>query len=463
MMGKCSFMGVDVHTGDGTAITDFFDDNVQMKEFHWYINGMSNVWVNPEAHPFRVGETTITVEGRDLAGNTRSCHRTVKVLDTQPPKWAVDPTSVDAEITVDVDESCTRTATSVFAEYESLGWAVAGTDNCGVEGVARKLQKDGVVVYDDSKIVGDDVLRGPGSYELVYTLTDVHGLQAHHTVAVHLQDSMPPTAIADCPADIFMEVEDHETSGAATWTVPHVVEDNCLAYGTLPVAQSVSGVGSVDPTGANATGTLPVGNTRIAYPVYDAFGNLYADECTFEVIVKQKGAPVSITCPDDVVVDTFELAPFGAPDWDPPQATQGNETLGASHISYLHGAGPRLPFLYGVTEVTARAQGRVTGERTREEEQRAECSFRVTVRDPYRPNVDGRHFRCQAEGGVEPYGVCDGTDLRVTLHSGYEETGGYDLESAVTLTNQTCCNDQTGAAYSCQPGASPLFQYCQPA
>ena len=48
-------------TKDGTAITDFFDDNVQMKDFHWYINGVKNVWVNLETHPFRVGTTIVTV------------------------------------------------------------------------------------------------------------------------------------------------------------------------------------------------------------------------------------------------------------------------------------------------------------------------------------------------------------------------------------------------------------------
>merc|ERR1719456_1074764 len=166
--GKCSFSGVELLVGDGTSITDLFDDNVQMKEFHWYINGIQNVWVNLETHPFRVGETIVTVEGKDLAGNTRSCHRTVKVTDTQKPKWTVDGTSVDQEITVYVDGGCTRTATSVFAEYESIGWVAGGTDNCGVEGVARQVKKDGAVVYDDTKTNADDVLRGPGEYELVY-------------------------------------------------------------------------------------------------------------------------------------------------------------------------------------------------------------------------------------------------------------------------------------------------------
>jgi len=478
--GKCSYSGVDIKTKDGTAITDFFDDNVQMKDFHWYINGVKNVWVNLETHPFRVGTTIVTVEGRDLAGNTRSCHRTVKVADSQRPDWTKD--DVDKEVTIYVDKSCTRTPTSVFSEYESAsGFAPTGKDNCGVEGVTKVIKgPGGDVIFDDSSEMTDELLRGPGTYELVYTLKDVNGNSRQHVVVLHLEDNTPPTKVAGCPEDgkpgdmvngtstsgTYVEVEADEITGMATWTLPEVVEDNCLPYGVAPLPEESNSVGtpaeSAEPKKRKAT--LPVGNHEISYPIEDAFGNRYNEECKFVITVVPKAHPVKLTCPEDVEVNTYELSPFGAPTWKAPVAMQGNVTLPDSHITYMNGAGPGLPFIYGSTTVTVKAVGKITGERTREEEQSDECSFRVTVKDPYRPYVDGRLFRCQGddEAGVEPYGVCDGTDLRVKLHKGYEDTGGYDLDSAVTHTMQPCCTSEMGQAFSCQAGPSDVFKYCQP-
>ena len=43
------------------------------------------------------------MEGRDLAGNTRSCHRTVKVADSQRPDWTKD--DVDKEVTMSAPEA----------------------------------------------------------------------------------------------------------------------------------------------------------------------------------------------------------------------------------------------------------------------------------------------------------------------------------------------------------------------
>jgi len=231
----------------------------------------------------------------------------------------------------------------------------------------------------------------------------------------------------------------------------------------LPEESNSVGIPAESATPSKRKATLPVGNHEISYPIEDAFGNRYSEECSFVVTVVPKAHPVKLTCPEDVTVNTYELSPFGAPTWTAPVAMQGNETLPASHITYLNGAGPGLPFIWGSTTVTAKAVGKITGERTREEEQSDECSFRVTVKDPYRPYVDGRLFRCAEEGtGVEPYGVCEGTDLRVKLHTGYEDTGGYDLDSSLTRAGDGCCTSEMGQAFSCQAGPSEHFKYCQP-
>merc|ERR1719213_1625595 len=159
------------------------------------------------------------------------------------------------------------------------------------------------------------------------------------------------------------------------------------------------------------------------------------------------------------------MTEFGIPFWDPPKVTQGGKALdSAKHVTYLHGAAPGMPFPYGETVVTVKAVGEITGNRTREEDQMDECTFRVTVKDPFRPYVDGRHFRCGAEsaGKTEPFGVCEGSDLKVQMHEGYQETGGYDLVEGLTRTEGSCCDDEKGQSYTCSPSPSSLFKYCKP-
>ena len=46
------------------------------------------------------GKALLTVEGRDLARNTRECHRTVVVADREKPVW--ENTNVETQITLSV-------------------------------------------------------------------------------------------------------------------------------------------------------------------------------------------------------------------------------------------------------------------------------------------------------------------------------------------------------------------------
>ena len=46
-----------------------------------------------------------------------------------------------------------------------------------------------------------------------------------------------------------------------------------------------------------------------------------------------------------------------------------------------------------------RAKGKITGTRTNEANQTAECAFRVTVKDPQRPDVDGRKSPARSANG----------------------------------------------------------------
>lgn len=465
-LGLCTYSGVQINWG-GESITELFDDNVEMRDFYYQLGAAPRQkWEQIHTHPFPVGTTVVTVHGHDLADNSRACTREVTVHDGQKPKWVTDPASVDGVLTLHLDGNCTVMAWDAFERYEAMGWEAAATDNCGVESVVKQVRQGGAVLFDSRAVataLPSDLrafgpLRGPGEFELLYTATDVHGAFVTHSVVLKLVDVEPPTETGGCPDDITVEIEAHETEATVHWTLPYVSADNCLGLGALPAPDEAHGY--------RPGQAFPPGSHPVAYPLRDAAGNLAAAECTFVVTVKQKAHPVVIACPNDVTVQTLQSSMFGVPTWPPPSATQGGEPLGEEHISYPQGVRSGLPFPYGTTTVTAEARGRVTGERTGEAEQFDFCTFRVTVRDPFRPHVDGRHFRCAEPAGdagaVEPYGICAGTDLRPAFHDGYEVTGGYDVLGVEKLEALPCCADQHGTAYTCAGGEFPGFTYCVP-
>jgi len=474
--GKCSYTGATVVvSNEALAVTDFYDDNVAMKDFRFSLlkSGLS---IDVEAHTFKVGRTTVVVEGRDLAGNTRRCTRDVLVTDTQPPEWESDKEGLgDNDFILSLGETCTIGAHQVFEEYEDLGWTGRATDNCGMESIDRRVLKDGEVVFDEKAGTGTDVLSGPGTFQLEYVAVDIHGRTATHIATVVLTDTSPPDEI-DCPDDVTIKLEGNATEANFTWTLPKVTKDNCLAYGDLPMPKEVSGRGApLDAASPrNHTATLPVGEHIIRYPVFDAFHNVYPEMCTFKVKVTPAAPSVIVTCPADVEVNTLPNAYFGVPCWDPPTATQGGKLLDPSYIEIKFGLQPGLPFPYGETTVYVTARGKITGNRTGEHNQTDDCTFKVKVKDPQRPDVDGRPYRCDGNidrpdlpdfdaSSIEPYGVCLGSELTIRVHDGYKDHGGYDVTGLEEKASaRPCCADEMGTAYFCAGHASSLFSYCVP-
>merc|ERR1719359_2050062 len=181
--GKCTYMGASVVVADGlTSITEFFGDNVDIKEFHYYLReDQKDLWLDLAEHAFPVGRSLVHVEGKDLAGNTRRCYREVVITDTQKPTWQRDPDSVERKLTMEVDETCTLPAAVAFQKYEETGWLPEAEDNCGDTTVRKQVLHKGKVIYDDSTEASDLLNEGPGEYEMVYTATDANGLVNRHS------------------------------------------------------------------------------------------------------------------------------------------------------------------------------------------------------------------------------------------------------------------------------------------
>jgi len=219
---------------------------------------------------------------------------------------------------------------------------------------------------------------------------------------------------------------------------------------------------------------MPVGSHAVNYALFDSSRNVLEDEeCSFTVEVKQRAHPVKLTCPSNVTFQTLPDASFAIVVWEDPVATQGDKILDQSHITYPQGVSHGLPFPFGTTHITVRAEGEITGLRHDEHLQFDECTFAVIVEDPQIPEVDGRLYHCKEDidktnpDFVKPYRVCGGTDLTWTPHATYIHTHGYDV-SGVHEASKECCTDQFDVEHECVPvetdlvSVKPLASYCKP-
>jgi hypothetical protein len=504
--GFCTHGGIEVKVDfDDEDIEEYFGDNVLMKHWKYYIEGCKLAdcqLINPDVnhHTFHVGKTEIRVEGYDLANNFNKCIRTVYVLDRQEPVFT-DP-QVDLEQQMEIyfpEEACTVSGATAFAEYEEqAGFTGAVTDNCDEEvEVERKIFKhtDGDLSEIFSGAHGEDNmaqypnLTGPGTWVICYIATDDYSKHitsampfdkeapggaaalnvAHHCVHVTVSDNTGPYGMKNCPESQLVIIEPHETEAHnITWDLPEITGDNCEAFGTVPDAEEQSNPPKYPGM------TMPVGSHPVNYALFDSSRNVLEDEeCSFTVEVKQKAHPVVLTCPPNVTFQTLPDASFAIVVWEDPVATQGDKILDQSHITYPQGVSFGLPFPFGITHITVRADGEITGTRHDEHLQFDECSFAVTVEDPQIPEVDGRLYHCKDDvdksdpSFVKPYRVCGGTDLTWTPHATYIHTHGYDV-SGVHDASKGCCTDQFDVEHECVPvetdlvSVKPLASYCKP-
>jgi len=480
---KCSHRGVDINVNAET-IEEFFGDNVLMKEFKYYLEDCAsgsctyNELIDPDisTHRFQVGASKVKVEGYDLAGNKNHCFRTVYIHDQEPPEFENPDADVDGSITITLSEdTCDVDAGKPFADYEALGFVSSANDNCDadVEIVKKIFDGSGTCVYDSSKnTVSMTLPLGPGTYHMTYDAIDDHAQSLDfgeagkatfttttHTVTLTLVDETPPFNFTGCPTEtITVIIEAHEEEGQADWTPPTVTADNCgeeaEAYAEeQSVPQKYPGM------------MLPVGSQMVKYAFKDKYGNTMSEECTFEVHIIQKAHPVEVICPPDVSVPTVENARAGVVLFEPPVATQGGEKLPDSQIHFLQGVRSGMMFNFGITTITVNATGLVTGTRVDEHLQYDECSFTITVTDPFDPKVDGRPYRCKTADSpdVLPYKVCEGPEVTARLHETYLDTFGYDTLGVIEKTGLSCCASEDDTLHECVPvPGSSMNKYCHP-
>lgn len=496
--GHCSRVGAEMLLNFGDeSIEDGFGDNVLMRRWKYFVQDCEMEFMDCQIiHPdvyhrkYEVGKTLVRVEGYDLSGNMHGCHRTVYIVDEQPPVFVEPEVDLDQQLELRfAADSCSYTGDYVFAEYEDRAkFSGVATDNCDevVQVAHRIFDAGGELLFDSRTDANYPNLTGPGDWSICYEATDDYSEQleskysfgagapehartrkrAHHCVALTLVDKTPPEGFQECPEDIFVIVDANHTSAEVFWTPPTIVFDNCQGHGSIPEAKEMS-----DPRKEPGM-TFPVGSHVVSYSFSDASGNVLRDaECTFSIEVKQKNQPVTLTCPMNVTFDAVLDANFAIVNWDAPVALQDGKYLPPESISYPQGVAPGMPFPYGTTAITVRAEGNVSGHDTRL--MFDECTFFVTVEDMQKPMLDGRLYRCKDENVdltkfAPPYRICNGTDLDWKPHDGstYFATHGYSV-NGVVATARHCCRDENDVEHECVPvktsvDVTPLASYCVP-
>jgi len=482
---------------------------------------------DPQHHKFHVGKSRVKIEAYDIAGNKYECMRNVYVHDMQPPKFVFGEEQVHSEtgetykqefspdsptVRLEVDkETCNIKASETFSRYESLqgvsGHDVTARDNCdvvragdsiGAEVMRKIYDSDGNILFDSSSEEFNDesiLTTGPGHYKMEIIAVDDYSDDMTfpsnrsanmHTSVLHvdleLYDEAPPRDISACPAEMIGDKEvvigPNETEAVVSWEIPNLTFDNCQHHTPPPeptcvVDRLVDGIdresGQYGDT-CHPGMSLKVGSHVIIYTFVDGYGNPPGGlECEFRVHIVQEEHPVTLTCPKDINITTLPMREFAIVNWDDPVAMQGGEALPQSHISYPQGVASGMPFPFGVTEITVRAEGHdfKAVQQGNQEQQFDECIFIVRVTDEENPKCDGREFRCNATGAaayppmLKPYDICDGPQLSVELRQGYPTSFGY-YTLGVSTASGSCCASEMDVPHVCTAMEGTGTSYCAP-
>jgi hypothetical protein len=431
--------------------------------------------------------------------------RGIDLYDKQPPYFtdpAFEQLHADGSDDVEVDvpsDSCVVTNEAGFDRLEELGFDTTAADNCDVAGMPhfglRASDPGGVhlrklifsydpdaglgasgetLLYDSDEDSATSTSAGlvPGTYHMNYMLIDDFSdpftypsgedspawHQFNHSVLLEVKDQTPPTSIDHCPDDINIEIEPWEMSAVVNWTIPQVDADNCLGTGAAPPLPT-------ELTSKYPGMTMEVGAHIVKYEFVDAHDNPYAEECVFEVRIVHKNHPVNVTCPELEPFDTLENSDFAIVSWDTPIVLQNGQILDASHVTYEPSVAPGMPFPFGNTtiKVIAHGQNYTAVQEGHQALETDECYIKIRVGDPQSPKCDGREYRCLEEGSAtKPYGLCDGPELMVDIHSHFEAASGYETTGVTQLHGEACCTSEANVEHQCAVIAGTGSKQCKP-
>jgi gliding motility-associated-like protein len=213
---------------------------------------------------FSYGTTPIVWTATDAYGNSSNCQTLVEVIDVSPPSYS----------------NCADTVHFSTTSSSCEGWlnyTPVVTDNVGIS-----------LFYNDMGFLpGDSALIALGSYNLVWTATDVNGLSATCSTAVFIDDVIAP--FIDCPPTLYTDVP----------------SSSCTVFLDLPVSIATDNCGIEStwsfPAGSNME--FGVGTYVITYFASDYEFNI--TQCETEIIVADIQGPL-VECPSTMQAYTVE-------------------------------------------------------------------------------------------------------------------------------------------------------------
>ena len=325
--------------------------------------------------PFPKGNTVITWTATDASGNTAECDQLIVVQDDDPPTITcpaditmdTDPDLCEAFVTVPapvVTDNCpdwtvvnnytgTDDASAVYpVGTTTVTFTVTDCGNliamCTIDIIVEDNNDLTITCPDDITVSNDpglceafvvvplpDTMDNCGVMNLVndytntanasavypvgttfvtYTVTDDSGNMVTCSFTVTVEDNEDPEIV--CPADLITGTTDNNCSASISLDLigTPTVTDNCPG----------STFSGVRDDGLALTDLYPKGNTTITWTGTDAAGNTVTCD---QLITVEDDDPPSITCPDDITVDTdpgvceaFVIVPSpvvvdNCPDW----------------------------------------------------------------------------------------------------------------------------------------------------
>lgn len=288
----------------------------------------------PSGSVFPLGETIISYEITDLAGNTGTCSFTITVEDEEAP-----------EITCPAD----------------INFTIPG-DAC-----STVLTYNDPVITDNCAVGGFTVISGPqsgdvvdaGVYVVEIEATDAAGNTATCSFNVTIAETEAPVFI-DCPDDLVFPTD------------PGLACEGIAIFNT-PIASDCSDVSVVQTGGLPSGDVFPAGINPVEFTATDQFGNTAI--CTFNIIL-QPADPISISCPDDIVIAADAGTCSAVVNYDAPVT---NDSCNIATVIQTAGLASGATFPEGETIITYEVTDLAGNSAT--------CSFTITVVDEEAPEI----------------------------------------------------------------------------
>ena len=219
---------------------------------------------------------TRTWLAKDLPGNTATCVQTFTIQDNKPPIFATLP----ADATISCNDPLVNPPT------------VTATDNCSAPA-------DIDIVYAEIKT--DTAVGACGQYsykvQRTWTATDECGNTAVHTQKITVSDTQAPLFPGLQDTLIVLSANHPPTTDCTVLVALNVAPSltDCTPSSALVVSHN----SPFATSGADASGTYPVGFTKIIFTATDLCGNVGKDSVV--VNVKDNSIP-TVICNNNVVV-----------------------------------------------------------------------------------------------------------------------------------------------------------------